>query len=59
MNDSWHYVKTQIETIWNNANFEDTELKRARGDLKKMVDLIHRKTGEPRIEIMQKMSAII
>ncbi|MEZ4701184.1 MAG: general stress protein CsbD [Rhodothermales bacterium] len=58
MNDNWTFVKSQIELIWRNAEFDDTELKRARGNLRKMVDLIHEKTGESPMEIRQKMSAI-
>lgn len=59
MNDSWRRVKVQIESIWNDVDFADTEMKRARGSLPKMVNLIHQKTGEPRGEIIQKMSAIL
>lgn len=59
MNDSWGYVKAQIESIWQDAEFGDKELKRARGNLNKMVNLIHEKTGEPRGQIMQKMSAVL
>ena len=59
MNDNWNYVKNQIETIWGNAEFEDVELKRARGNLSKMVNLIQEKTGESPSEIRQKMNSII
>lgn len=59
MNDSWRRVKVQIESIWDGVDFADTEMKRARGSLPKMVNLIHQKTGEPRGEIIQKMSAIL
>ena len=59
MNDSWRQVKAQIQTIWNDVDFGDQEMKRARGSLSKMVNLIHEKTGEPRPEIMQKMTAVL
>jgi hypothetical protein len=59
MDESWRRVKVQIETIWAGANFDETELKRARGNLQKMINLIHEKTGESRGEIMNKMSAIL
>ncbi len=59
MNDNWTYVKSQIEAIWRNADFEDAELKRARGNLRKMVSLIQEKTGESPMEIRQKMSSIL
>ena len=59
MNDNWTYVKSQIESIWRNADFEDGELKRARGNLRKMVSLIQEKTGESPMEIRQKMMSIL
>ncbi len=59
MNESWLQVRTQIESIWNEAEFGDKEMKKARGNMRKMVDLIHEKTGEPHHEIFQKISAII
>ncbi len=59
MNESWRQVKAQIQSIWSEAEFGDKEMKRARGNLNKMVNLIHEKTGEPRAEIIQKMTAIL
>ncbi len=59
MNDSWSQVRLQIESIWSEAEFGDKEMKKARGDMRKMVKLIHEKTGEPQGEIFQKISAII
>ncbi|MFQ5572121.1 MAG: general stress protein CsbD [Rhodothermales bacterium] len=59
MNESWRQVKEQIESIWSEAEFGDKEMKKARGDMNKMVNLIHEKTGEPRVQIFQKISAII
>ena len=59
MNESWRRVKIQIETIWADQEFADTELKKARGNLNKMVELIHEKTGEPRSDIIQKISAFL
>jgi len=59
MNESWRRVKDQIEMIWEGAEFDDIELKRARGNLQKMVTLIHEKTGESRSEIIQKMGTIL
>ncbi len=59
MNESWRQVKTQIQSIWSEAEFGDKEMKKARGDMHKMVNLIHEKTGEPRTQIFQKISAII
>ena len=59
MNDSWRRVVAQIKTIWSDEDFGDKEMKKARGNLNKMVNLIHDKTGEPRAEIVQKISAFL
>ena len=59
MNASWRRVKAQIQTIWGDTEFDDREMKRARGNLNKMVNLIHEQTGEPRDEILRKMSAVL
>lgn len=59
MNESWARVTTQIKTIWNEQEFTDAELKKARGDLKKMVALINERTGEERADIIQKISAFL
>lgn len=59
MNESWARVTTQIKTIWNEQEFTDAELKKARGDLKKMVALIIERTGEEEADILQKISAFL
>ncbi|MCY4223528.1 MAG: general stress protein CsbD [Bacteroidetes bacterium] len=59
MNENWRQVCSQIESIWNEATFHEKEMKKARGNMRKMVQLIHDKTGEPKSEIFQKISAII
>lgn len=59
MNASWRRVKAQIENIWEDYDFGDKEMKRARGNLNKMINLIHQKTGESRDEILRKMSAVL
>jgi len=59
MNDSWARVVNQIETIWSEVEFGETEMKKARGKLTVMVDLIHEKTGEAKPEIIQKISAFL
>ena len=59
MNENWLQVCSQIESIWNEATFHEKEMKQARGNMRKMVQLIHDKTGEPKSEIFQKISAII
>lgn len=59
MNDSWDRVRTRIERLWEDAEFSDQEMRKARGSLPEMVNLIHEKTGEPRSEISRKVSALI
>jgi len=59
MNDSWLQVKNQIQSIWSDTELNDKEMNKARGNMRKMVELIHEKTGEPQKEIFQKISAII
>jgi len=59
MNDSWARVVDQIKSIWSDQEFGDTEMKKARGKLTVMVDLIHEKTGEPKPDIIQKISAFL
>ncbi len=59
MNESWTRVTTQIKTIWNEQEFTDAELKKARGDLKKMVALINERTGDEEADILQKISAFL
>ncbi len=58
MEESWERTKQQIRIIWGDI-LSDQELQKARGDLHAMVSLIHKKTGESREEILQKMEAIL
>jgi len=57
MEQNWQRIKTQITAVW--GEIDEQELKKARGSLPKMVNLIHEKTGEDRDIIFQKMSAVI
>lgn len=59
MNDSWRRVVAQIKTIWGDEEFGEKEIKKARGNLNRMVNLIHEKTGEPKADIVQKISAFL
>jgi len=59
MNESWKRVMTQIQTIWTDQEFDEAELKKARGNLRKMVDLIHERTGEAKPEIIEKITAVL
>lgn len=59
MNESWRRVRDQIKNIWDDVDWNDKEMKRARGEMNKIVGLIQDKTGESREEIRRKMSAIL
>jgi len=59
MNESWRRIRDQIKEIWEEADFDDKQMKRARGDMEKIVGLIQDKTEESREEIRRKMSAIL
>jgi uncharacterized protein YjbJ (UPF0337 family) len=59
MNESWRRIRDQIKMIWDDVDFDDKEMKRARGEMHKIVGLIQDKTGESREDIRRKMSAII
>ncbi|MAQ94017.1 hypothetical protein B1759_03970 [Rubrivirga sp. SAORIC476] len=57
MNDNWERMKAQILSTW--ADIDEAEMKKARGNLGQMVNLIHSQTGEDRQNIMRKMSAFL
>lgn len=59
MNESWRRIRDQIKEIWEEADFDDKQMKRARGEMDKIVGLIHDKTGESPEEIRRKMEAIL
>jgi hypothetical protein len=59
MNESWRRIRDQVKSIWDDTEFDDKEMKRARGDMDKIVRLIHNRTGEPREDIYRKMGAIL
>lgn len=57
MEESWSRIKTQIQDIW--GEFDEKEMKKARGNLRTMVSMIHEKTGEDVQQIIQKISTIV
>ncbi len=59
MNEDWRRIRDQIKDIWDETDFDDKQMKRARGELDKIMGLIHDKTGESIEEIRRKMSAIL
>ncbi|HEX7071452.1 MAG TPA: general stress protein CsbD [Rhodothermales bacterium] len=50
---------SQIQAIWSEVDFDDKEMKSARGSLPKMINLIQQKTGESREQILKKMGTIL
>ena len=59
MNESWRRIRDQIKDIWEEADFDDKQMKRARGEMEKIVGLIQDKTDESREEIRRKLGAIL
>jgi hypothetical protein len=59
MDEDWRRIRDQIKDIWDETDFDDKQMKRARGELDKIMGLIHDKTGESIEEIRRKMSAIL
>lgn len=59
MNEDWRRIRDQIKDIWDDTDFDDKQMKRARGEMNKIMGLIHDKTGESIEEIRRKMSAIL
>ena len=53
MNDQWARIRDRIKAVWSDADLTNKEMKRTRGNLQKLVNLIHEKTGQPRAEIRQ------
>lgn len=59
LNDNWNRVRTQIEALWGDVNFDDSEMKSARGNLGRMINIIQQKTGESPAEIRRKVMTIV
>mgnify|MGYP002763452777 FL=1 len=59
MNEEWRRIRDQIKEIWDEADFDDKQMKRARGEMDKIVGLIHDKTEDSKEEIRRQMGAIL
>lgn len=59
MNQDWQRLRDRIKRAWSGVEFDDANLKKTRGGLRRMVSLIQEKTGEPRAEIRQRIAAIM
>ncbi len=59
MNEQWYRIRDRIKQAWDDAEFDDQEMKKTRGNLTKMVNLIHEKTGDPRPQIRQRVVGLM
>ena len=59
MNNDWRRLRDRIKRVWSDVEFDDKAMKKTRGTLRKMVSLIHARTGEPRASIRQKIVAVM
>ena len=59
MNRDWRQVRDRIKQVWSDTEFDDKKMKKTRGSLRQMVNLIHARTEEPRAEIRRKVVAVM
>lgn len=59
MDQDWRRIRDRIKERWSEVDFKDKNMKKARGSLRKMVTLIHEKTGEPRPQIRRGIIAVM
>jgi hypothetical protein len=59
MDERWYRIRDRIKDVYDSADITDKEMRRARGNLPKMVNLIHDKTGEPPAEIRRTVMALM
>ena len=60
MNKSWRRIRDRVRTLWEDTDLgTDKQMKKVRGDIHKMVNLIHEKTGDSKKEIFRKVSAVV
>ncbi|MEL6445623.1 MAG: general stress protein CsbD [Bacteroidota bacterium] len=59
MNENWRTLRDQIKGVWGDTEFSNRNLKRTRGSLQKMVNLVHERTGESRPEIRSKIAGLL
>jgi len=59
MDDRWFQIRDRIKAVYDSAELTDKEMRRARGNLGKMVRLIHDKTGAPQAEIRRTVTALM
>jgi len=59
MNRDWREIRDRIKAMWSDVEFDDQRMKKARGGLRKMVNLIHARTDEPRADIRKKIATMV
>ena len=59
MNRDWRQVRDRIKAAWPTADFDDKRMKKARGSLRQMVNLVHERTEAPRDSIRRRIAAMV
>lgn len=59
MNRDWRRIRDRIKSMWSDTEFDDKRMKKARGSLRQMVNLVHHRTEEPRAEVRKKIVAVM
>lgn len=59
MNRDWRRLRDRIKAMWDDVEFDDKRMKKTRGSLRLMVNLIHNRTEEPRAQIRKKIVAVM
>lgn len=59
MNRDWRRIRDRIKAMWDDVEFDDKRMKKTRGSLRLMVNLIHNRTEEPRAQIRKKIVAVM
>ena len=44
MNRDWQRVRDRIKGVWSDIDFDDANMKKTRGSLRQMVNLVHERT---------------
>ena len=59
MNRDWQQIRDRIKAAWPSAEFDDKNMKKARGSLGQMVNLVHERTELPRAQIRRRIASMV
>lgn len=60
MNQSWRRIRDRVRDIWADTDLgTDKDMKKVRGDMQKMINLVHEKTGDSKELIRRRISALV